>query len=158
MYFFCCRRQREKDKRQSLGIVISSCDEWDGTNAVLYATSEENSKFLAGKSEQVIRNRSDDSPFDYSSGADYDGIDNEVVYELGNKSVLGNEIAGEVHNEITGETDIAKSSGGTSQVDDTGFTEVDLYQQHTTLTDNETQPSGVQGDISTDGLYNSSKL
>ena len=147
-----------------MGIVISSCDEWDGTNAILYAMSEENSKFLAGRSEQLIKSRSNDSPFDYSSGADE--IGNEAVYELGNElptGVVGNEIAGkigyeitgEIHNEVTGETDTTKNS---NQADDTGFTEIDLHQQQTTLTGNETRPSNVQSDISTDGLYDSTKL
>jgi len=156
IYFCICHRQRENDRRQSLGIVISSCDEWDGTNAILYAMSEENSKFLAGRSEQLIKSRSNDSPFDYSSEADE--IDNKVVYELGNElvtDVLGNEIAGKTHNEITGETDTTKNS---SQADDTGFTEIDLHQQPTTLTGNEARRSNLQSDISTDGLYDSTKL
>ena len=152
IYFCFCHRHRgyDDDRRQSLGIVISSCDEWEGANAILYAMSEENSKFLAGKSEQVIKSRSIDSPFDFSSGAD------EVNYEIADE--LNNEILGEIDNEIANEIDTTKNSGDAGQVDDTGFTEVDLHQQQSSLDYNETQPTNVQNDISTDGLYNSTKL
>ena len=37
-----------------MGIVVSSCDEWEETTAVLNAISAENSKFLAGRSDQQI--------------------------------------------------------------------------------------------------------
>lgn len=65
VYFCCCRRHRDDSKRQSVGIVISSCDEWEDTNAMLTAMSRENSKFLMGTSDQKLINIKDStSPYD----------------------------------------------------------------------------------------------
>ena len=66
IYLFCCRHHRDDSKRQSIGIVISSCDEWDETNALLNAMSEENSKFLIGRSDQKLRTSPHDSVSDDS--------------------------------------------------------------------------------------------
>lgn len=62
VYFCCCRHHRDDAaKRQSIGIVISSCDEWEETNAMLNAMSEQNSKYLTGRSDQKFPNSKESS-------------------------------------------------------------------------------------------------
>lgn len=84
MVYFCfCRRHRvDGEKRQSIGIVISSCDEWEEANEILKAMSIENSKFLIGRSDQklpdCINNSDNEIPiyqYDGSSADQHDRID-----------------------------------------------------------------------------------
>ena len=73
VYCCCCRRHRGDAKRQSVVIVVSSCDEWEEENAVLNAMSAENSKFLAGRSDQQIPDKK--FPITYDFDSPYDSFD-----------------------------------------------------------------------------------
>ena len=71
--------------------MISSCDEWEETNAMLNAMSEANSKFLIGRSDQQLPDKKfpitmdyDDSSYDDSFdslSSDYDDV-GTPIYQL----------------------------------------------------------------------------
>ena len=89
VYCCCCRRHRDNAKRPSVGIVISSCDEWEETNAMLNAMSVENSKFLTARSYQQIHDKkfpiTDDLDLPYDSfdslSSDYEDV-GSPIYQL----------------------------------------------------------------------------
>jgi len=156
IYFCFCHHQIDNERIQSL-IVVSSGDEWDGTSAVLHAMSEENSKFLAGRSEQIVNPTND-----YSSEADEidatnfsSGIGqaddlvlsdvnpqqqryNSVIYAAPQNISIGqvDENKAELHqqktNSKTDEIDTTKYSSGMSQADDTRF-EVDQQRNNSAI-------------------------
>ena len=77
VYFCCCRHHRDDAKRPSIGIVISSCDEWEEQNAMFKAMSEANSQFLMGRSDQKLPDNIYDS-FDSMSDHDFES----PIYQL----------------------------------------------------------------------------
>jgi len=86
VYFCCCRRHRDDAKRPSIGIVISSCDEWEEQNALLKAMSEANSRFLTGRSDQQLPENIYDS-FDSMSDHDFES----PVYQFHDNPVNQND-------------------------------------------------------------------
>ena len=80
-----------------MGIVISSGDEWEETNAMLNAMSIENSKFLIGRSDQKFSDKK--FPITEYYGAHYDSFDSisdyggprTLIYDLDSGDVNQND-------------------------------------------------------------------